>query len=47
LRATLKGAADTLQFFTAYDRQVTDDEKSADQFKAGVDYRVNFKGNFS
>ncbi|MBM3865697.1 MAG: DUF481 domain-containing protein [Verrucomicrobia bacterium] len=47
LRATLKGAADTLQFFTAYDRQVTDDEKSADQFKAGVDYQVNFKGNFS
>ena len=24
-----------------------DDEKSADQFKAGVDYQVNFKGNFS
>jgi putative salt-induced outer membrane protein YdiY len=47
VRAILKGATDTLQFFTAYDRQVTDDEKSADQFKAGVDYQVNFKGNFS
>lgn len=47
VRAILKGATDTLQFFTAYDRQVTDDEKSADQFKAGVDYQINFKGNFS
>jgi putative salt-induced outer membrane protein YdiY len=47
VRAILKGATDTLQFFTAYDRQVTDDEKSADQFKAGVDYQVNFKGKFS
>jgi putative salt-induced outer membrane protein YdiY len=47
VRAILKGATDTLQFFTAYDRQVTDDEKSADQFKAGVDYQINFRGNFS
>ncbi|MFZ9746155.1 MAG: DUF481 domain-containing protein [Opitutaceae bacterium] len=47
VRAILKGATDTLQFFAAYDRQVTDDEKSADQFKAGVDYQVNFKGKFS
>ena len=47
VRAILKGATDTLQFFTAYDRQVTDDEKSADQFKAGVDYQINFTGKFS
>lgn len=47
LRATLKGVADTLQFYTAYDRQVTDGNKSADQFKAGVDYQNNFAGRNS
>jgi hypothetical protein len=47
LRATLKGAADNLQFYTAYDRQVTDGQKSADQFKAGVDYTSNFSGKYS
>jgi hypothetical protein len=41
-RATLKGPDDTLQFYTAYNRQVTNGEKSADQFKAGVDYADNF-----
>lgn len=33
-RATLAGAQDTLQFYSAYDRQVTDGIKSADQFRA-------------
>lgn len=46
-RATLKTPEDTLQFYTAYDRQVVDDEKSADQFKAGVDYQNNFSGKKS
>ena len=46
-RATLKTPEDTLQFYTAYDRQVVDDEKSADQFKAGVDYQNNFAGKKS
>jgi molybdopterin-binding protein len=41
-RATLKGPDDALLFYTAYNRQVTDGEKSADQFKAGVDYGDNF-----
>jgi hypothetical protein len=47
LRATLKGVSDTLQFYTAYDRQVTDGQKSADQFKAGSDYQSNFSGKNS
>lgn len=46
-RATLKTAQDTLQFYTAYDRQVADKVKSADQFKAGVDYQNNFSGKKS
>lgn len=46
-RATLKTPRDTLQFYTAYDRQVADGEKSADQFKAGVDYQNNFAGRKS
>lgn len=47
VRAVLKGLKDTLQFYTAYDRQVTDGAKSADQFKAGVDYQNNFSGRTS
>jgi hypothetical protein len=43
-RATLAGSGDKLQFYTAYDRQVSDGVKSADQFKAGVDYANNFSG---
>ena len=43
-RATLAGSQDTLQFYSAYDRQVSDGVKSADQFKAGVDYANNFSG---
>ena len=47
VRATLRTPTDTLQFYSAYDRQVTDNEKSADQFKAGADYQNNFSGKFS
>ena len=46
-RATLAGAQDTLQFYSAYDRQISDGVKSADQFKAGVDYANNFSGQKS
>ena len=46
-RATLAGSQDTLQFYTAYDRQISDGVKSADQFKAGVDYANNFSGKYS
>jgi len=47
LRATLKGPSDVLMFYTNYNRQVTDGAKSADQFKAGVDYQSNFSGKNS
>jgi hypothetical protein len=46
-RATLKTPQDTLQFYTGYDRQISDGSKSADQFKAGVDYQNNFSGRKS
>lgn len=46
-RATLAGSRDTLQFYSAYDRQVSDGVKSADQFKAGLDYANNFSGKKS
>ena len=47
IRATLAGTNDTLAFYSAYDRQTTDGSKSADQFKAGVDYSSIFSGNNS
>ena len=47
IRATLKGPDDSLAFYTDYNRQVTEGEKSADQFKAGVDYADNFSGGSS
>lgn len=47
VRATLKTVQDMLQFYSAYNRQVSDGEKSADQFKAGVDYQNNFSGRYS
>jgi putative salt-induced outer membrane protein YdiY len=47
LRATLKTTQDTLQLYSAYDRQVTDEVKAADQFKAGIDYQNNFQGALS
>ncbi|HRE82628.1 MAG TPA: DUF481 domain-containing protein [Opitutaceae bacterium] len=46
-RATLAGSQDTLQFYAAYDRQISDGTKSSDQFKAGVDYQNNFAGRKS
>jgi putative salt-induced outer membrane protein YdiY len=46
-RATLKTPEDTLQFYTNYNRQVTEGTKSADQFKAGADYSNNFSGRKS
>lgn len=46
-KAEMKTARDTLGFYTAYDRQVVDKTKSADQFKAGVDYQNNFAGRTS
>ena len=47
LRATLAGIHDKLAFYTAYDRQTSDGQKSADQFKAGSDYQSNFSGKNS
>jgi len=47
LRATLKTTQDTLQFFSSYNRQVSDGAKSADQLKVGVDYQNNFAGRYS
>lgn len=47
VRATMKTPQDMLQFYSAYDRQVSDGAKSADQFKAGVDYQNNFSGRTS
>ncbi len=46
-RATLTGSEDKLQFYTGYNRQETDGDKSADQFKAGVDYANQIRGNLS
>jgi small nuclear ribonucleoprotein (snRNP)-like protein len=46
-RATLKTSLDILMFYTAYDRQVTEGQKSADQFKAGADYQYSFSGRYS
>ncbi len=46
-RATMKTKQDTLQFYTAYDREVSEGVKSADQFKAGIDYQNNFSGRYS
>jgi putative salt-induced outer membrane protein YdiY len=46
-RAKLTGPEDVLQLYTAYNRQVTDGSKSADQFKAGIDYADNFTDRVS
>jgi putative salt-induced outer membrane protein YdiY len=40
-KSVLKGPDDALMLYSAYDRQVTNGEKAADQFKAGVDYSDN------
>ena len=47
LKADRKGPQDELQLFTSYDRQVTNGEKSVDQFKAGADYSDNFSDRTS
>jgi putative salt-induced outer membrane protein YdiY len=47
VRAKLVGPTDKLEFYTGYDRQVTNGTKSADQFRAGVDYQSNFSGSSS
>ena len=47
VRATLNGPNDKLVFYSGYDRQVTDRQKSADQFRAGVDYQSNYSGSNS
>ncbi len=46
-RASLKTPTDALQFYAAYDRQVSEGEKSADMGKAGLDYTNNFRGKLS
>ena len=46
-RAKRVGATDSLQFYTAYNRQETDGAISADQFKAGMDFANNFSGRKS
>jgi putative salt-induced outer membrane protein YdiY len=46
-RAKLVGPEDVLQFYTGYNRQVTSGVKSADQFKAGVDYASNISPDSS
>jgi len=46
-RATRKSSVDTLLLYAGYDRQVTNGNKSADQARAGADYRNNFSGRFS
>lgn len=45
-RAALSGQQDKLQFYSAYDRQVTQGQRSADQLKAGVDYQNSFSGRY-
>jgi len=47
VRATLTTTQDKLQFYSAYNRQISDGTKAADQFKAGVDYQNNFSGRYS
>jgi hypothetical protein len=46
-RAKLIGPTDTFQYYTSYTRQDVNDQVSADQFKAGVDYADNFTQNES
>ena len=46
-RAKLVGPTDTFQYYTSYTRQEVNNQVSADQFKAGVDYADNFNQNES
>ncbi len=45
--AVLATPQDSLKFYAGYNRQETDGEKSADQFRAGLDYSNNFSGKYS
>ncbi|MDE3083804.1 MAG: DUF481 domain-containing protein [Verrucomicrobiota bacterium] len=47
VRADLKTMQDELQFYSSYNRQVTDGQKSADQLKAGIDYASHFAARTS
>jgi len=47
MRVNLIGPQDKLQLYTAYNRQVTDGQKSADQLKGGVDYADDFTNRAS
>lgn len=47
VRATMKTPQDTLLFYSAYNREVSEGVKSSDQFKAGIDYTNNFAGRRS
>jgi len=46
-KAKLTGPNDTFQYYTAYTRQEVNNDVSADQFKAGVDYADTYKPNRS
>jgi hypothetical protein len=46
-RAGLKTVQDYLQFYAAYNRQIADGVKAADQLKIGTDYSNNFAGRYS
>jgi putative salt-induced outer membrane protein YdiY len=43
LKATYANSIDSLQLYTDYNRQVTNSQESANQFKAGADYADNFQ----
>jgi putative salt-induced outer membrane protein YdiY len=43
LKATYANSVDALHLYTSYNRQVTNSEESADQFKIGADYANNFR----
>ncbi|GAB5562487.1 MAG: hypothetical protein SynsKO_41340 [Synoicihabitans sp.] len=45
--AVLDGKDDRLAFYSSYNQQESEGIKSADQFKAGVDYSNNFGANYS
>ena len=42
-RATLANSVDSLQLYSDFNRQVSDSEQSANQFKTGVDYADNYQ----
>ncbi|MGA3007306.1 MAG: DUF481 domain-containing protein, partial [Opitutaceae bacterium] len=47
MRAERKATYNDLQLYAKYNRQVTDGQKSADQFATGVDYSTNYSGRDS